>query len=283
MRPVLPNANIHQSCLLRFRDYIQIPIVCHRLVISRGPGADCTACALDYGGMFWQHLLLMGTDPAAQASNTPAEGCPGTSSLGRQVDLGAFTQLHWDGRQLILSWFRRAEVELTTETDEPFEPFIFAWFAYNGWAACCTGIDQDRDQCRAMASSADLSLTFQNLLKDDGNFKRHATRFRNMWPIFRAQELRRAHIQQQVPKRREQVARYLSADRHIRHEPSCYEGHRARNEVLPVDWPHTLLAIYQVRCNLFHGEKAAHSEMDRRIVGAALQTLIPFVGVCLQA
>lgn len=225
----------------------------------------------------------MGTDPAGQASNSPTVGCPGTSPLGRQVDLGAFAQLHWDGRQLILSWFRRAEAELAIETDEPFEPFIYAWFAYNGWAACCSGIDQDRDQCRAMASCADLSHTFQKLLKDDASFKRHATRFRNMWPIFRAQELRRAHIQQAAPTRRKQVARYLSAAEYIRHEPSCYEMHRASNEVLPVDWPHTLLAMYQVRCNLFHGQKAAHSEMDRRIVGAAVQTLIPFVRVSLHA
>jgi len=37
-------------------------------------------------------------------------------------------------------------------------------------------------------------------------------------------------------------------------------------ESVPIDWPHTLAAVYQVRCNLFHGHKAAHSEMEPAIV-----------------
>jgi hypothetical protein len=32
-----------------------------------------------------------------------------------------------------------------------------------------------------------------------------------------------------------------------------------------------------VRCNLFRGEKAPHSEMDQRIVTAAFGTLIYFI------
>ena len=32
---------------------------------------------------------------------------------------------------------------------------------------------------------------------------------------------------------------------------------------MPPDWAHILKAIYKVRSNLFHGQKAAHSEMDK--------------------
>jgi len=35
---------------------------------------------------------------------------------------------------------------------------------------------------------------------------------------------------------------------------------------VPIDWPHTLSAIYQVRCNLFHGYKGVYSENDISIV-----------------
>ncbi len=46
---------------------------------------------------------------------------------------------------------------------------------------------------------------------------------------------------------------------------------------VPLDWPHTLLSIYHVRCNLFHGEKAAHSEMDRCLVSSAFRILLHFL------
>jgi hypothetical protein len=48
-------------------------------------------------------------------------------------------------------------------------------------------------------------------------------------------------------------------------------------EQCPIDWPHTITGIYKVRCNLFHGQKAAHSEMDRHIVAAAFRTLVFFM------
>jgi hypothetical protein len=37
------------------------------------------------------------------------------------------------------------------------------------------------------------------------------------------------------------------------------------------------MALYQVRCNLFHGDKDPQSEMDRQIVYSALQVLVPFM------
>ena len=42
-------------------------------------------------------------------------------------------------------------------------------------------------------------------------------------------------------------------------------------------WPHTLQALYQIRCNLFHGEKGAHMECDREIVDFALRAMLPFL------
>jgi hypothetical protein len=40
------------------------------------------------------------------------------------------------------------------------------------------------------------------------------------------------------------------------------------------------MSLYQVRCNLFHGEKARSSENDRRMVGAAHATLLAFIEEC---
>jgi len=60
-------------------------------------------------------------------------------------------------------------------------------------------------------------------------------------------------------------------------EPRCWKRHVDDGEAVPLDWPHVLKAIYKVRCNLFHGQKSAHSEMDKEIVSAAFLTLAHFV------
>ena len=54
--------------------------------------------------------------------------------------------------------------------------------------------------------------------------------------------------------------------------PPCYFEH----EQVPLDWGHTLAALYRVRCNLFHDEKARSSENDQLVVGAAYDTLLAF-------
>jgi len=70
-------------------------------------------------------------------------------------------------------------------------------------------------------------------------------------------------------------------DAPIRRRPPCSRVHLEHREAIPLDWPHTLQAVYQVRCNLFHGEKGANSESDREIVTAALRAMLPFLSETL--
>ena len=65
---------------------------------------------------------------------------------------------------------------------------------------------------------------------------------------------------------------YIEAGAH-KFEPRCYLAHE---EQPPLDWGHTLAALYRVRCNLFHGEKARSSENDKTVVAAAYSTLLAF-------
>jgi hypothetical protein len=58
-----------------------------------------------------------------------------------------------------------------------------------------------------------------------------------------------------------------------KYEPQCYFEH----DEVPLDWGHTLAALYRVRCNLFHGEKAWSSENDRLVVARAHETLLAFL------
>lgn len=63
------------------------------------------------------------------------------------------------------------------------------------------------------------------------------------------------------------------------YSPSCWEEHAEQNGdiEIPVDWPHTLRAIYTVRCNLFHGDKSRTSENDRNLVYKAFRVLATFL------
>ena len=44
---------------------------------------------------------------------------------------------------------------------------------------------------------------------------------------------------------------------------------------VPADWPHTLAALYRVRNNLFHGQKATFRPRDEAIVKDAVEVLLP--------
>jgi hypothetical protein len=101
--------------------------------------------------------------------------------------------------------------------------------------------------------------------------------FSSLWPIFRVQELRRERLEDFYGTRREIVTNYLAHMPRLSRAPECFEDHANAKRVVPSDWPHTVMALYQVRCNLFHGDKDPQSEMDRQIVYSALQVLVPFM------
>jgi hypothetical protein len=56
--------------------------------------------------------------------------------------------------------------------------------------------------------------------------------------------------------------------------PRCAIRHQARGEPIPLDWSHFLWAMYQARCNLFHGEKNPHQWGDQRVISTGFKVLI---------
>ena len=199
--------------------------------------------------------------------------CPGTALTAPDaVDLTHFTHLNSHGRRLIRGWLRRAVAREDGNQADSFEAFIFMWIAYNGWAACCTEEDADTLQNRLTASSEALRFRFQDLLERNARFAAGLTAFHSLWPIFNAREIRTDQLAESPDARPDKVDYYLANG--ISYEPRCFLTHLHRNQPIPMDWPHTLYATYRVRCNLFHGEKAAHLEADRTMVDAALQAML---------
>lgn len=184
------------------------------------------------------------------------EGCPTkNSSVG--IDRSNLKKLGPETERLIWLWFQRARDELN---EDPFGSFIYGWIAINGWAACCTRKDKDPVLVDAMASDDSLTEAFEVVKRDSaalGN-RDWVREFYGYWPIERAADLR-------------------SRPKTVRREPSCYERHAREGDRCPLDWPHTLTAIYRVRNNLFHGEKSVHMARDTEIVTAAAHTLVPLL------
>ena len=203
-------------------------------------------------------------------------GCPyADESNVRGLELRSHRYLHADGLKLISTWFERA-LEQQCDDDSTFEAFVFAWISVNAWAACVTGQDRDREYMNRLANDPGLRTAFAEIRHRCDKFRTETEVFFGLLPIFKAQQLRRLHIHldESVP-REERIQHYLEAGL-TEFEPACANWHIQRGEPIPRDWPHFIQAVYRIRCNLFHGEKSAHSEMDRRIVKSALMCLTFF-------
>jgi hypothetical protein len=199
------------------------------------------------------------------------------------VKLYRFERLHREGRRLISGWFERAWQARECPPEDSFEPFNFGWFAFNGWAACVTELDQDRAYLNALMRCSQVTQQFEDALNScKSGLVQHASSFASLWPIFDVRALRQRGIRPwdaQHLGRAERaglVQDYLSRGA-TSFQPQCWVRHQEAGEPIPLDWPHTLSALYRVRCNLFHGEKAAHSEMDQIVVVSALRTLLQFL------
>jgi hypothetical protein len=83
-----------------------------------------------------------------------------------RVNLDEYRWLHQDGRRLIASWFSRAWKMRDCEPENSFEPFIFTWISFNGWAACVTGLDRDRGWLDALMKSQNICHDFVRLVQD---------------------------------------------------------------------------------------------------------------------
>ncbi len=199
-----------------------------------------------------------------------------TSPVPR-VKLEQDVHLHPHGRRLIQGWFDRGWRMRDQDGEECFEAFIYTWIAVNSWASCVTGRDTESVYLNALIQDSRLGRKFDELLSDQSSpLTINVREFGQLWPIFRVQQLRRQNLRIWDNSRRDERINYYLANGADNFEPRCWKRHRDAEEDVPIDWPHTLRAIYRVRCNLFHGEKAPHSEMDQRIVSHAFRTLVYF-------
>lgn len=186
------------------------------------------------------------------------------------VNRHRFDELHAEGRKLIQDWANRATAQIKCSDQDAFEPFIFGWIALNGWATCVTGKDLDYEYLDALMLDADLARQFNDLLAN--GLSMTGREFRDLWPIFSSKDI--GYDADSGRDRQQTVQRYRRINPAPTFRPECTFSHLDQGEEVPLDWPHTLSAIYRVRNNLFHGYKGVHSENDTLIVSKTFRVLV---------
>jgi len=202
------------------------------------------------------------------AERSKGEIVPAWCVAGRpakaQIQFDAVRNSYGEGPDLIRDWFLRGK-----RAGNPFEGFIFTWIAFNGWAERATGLEKDWEWIQTLAVSERFSNDFVELLDWNPVAQKAVRRLMNDAPIFKASWLRKERrelgLLDTEPRgsRSKQVEFWMSvAGVEKNSRPACARRHRTENGKLPFDWAHTLHAVYQVRCNLFHGEKGRNNALD---------------------
>ena len=171
---------------------------------------------------------------------------------------------------------------------DSFNSLLHLWVAFNAWLAEVVEpserMDRDRALVNAAARDAVLRGRFDELLRDDPQFKKGSEEFHSLWPVFNVRRLAKLHVAPWAyshEDRAEYRRNCFSAGAQERdYEPRCFCNHQPQREAssdelqpIPLDWPHTLAAIYQVRCNLFHGGKTFHMRSDILFAKLAVEIL----------
>lgn len=203
--------------------------------------------------------------------------CFNARKPGKKLSRYRLGLMHTQSRRLIGSWFDKAVENQDASPEDSFEPFIYAWFAFNAWAACVTNEDSDSKYMQILIADEGLKGEFDKAMNVSSAFQEAAYLFAECWPIFSVKDLRKSNINPVASdKRSETVKHYLDGGA-VGFQPQCWTEHQERNEACPCDWPHTIAAIYRMRCNLFHGEKTAICPIDQNIVQRAFRVLVQFM------
>lgn len=220
--------------------------------------------------------------PTCERLVSPLRGRPAHHFVFREEAQDAF----WNFAR---EWVRRAWAE---DQEDTFSAFIHLWVVFNAWASVVVhddegGRESDTFLIAVLGHDPQLVSRFDCLLRTDPAFRQLNAEFAALWPVFEVRILRRlsipawdgtastrrSYVDSVLPRLDQhlgEVSRRLHRGRRDPfYSPPCFRTH----EHPPNDWPHTLRAVYMVRCNLFHGGKSFDRAGDQKFVDAAYRIL----------
>lgn len=152
-----------------------------------------------------------------------------------------------------------------------FMAFMYRWMAFNGWMSAVTLKDADWEMINEFVAAPRLRDAFDQLMAGDLDFRQMVTEFTDFWPVLNVRSVR-AKLGFDAFHRHDRAALMaLCAAENVKQQPAVWVagGHPS--------WEQLLRTIYQVRCNLFHGEKSPQNLRDRDLVFASDRILARFI------
>jgi hypothetical protein len=140
--------------------------------------------------------------------------------------------------ELIVDWYKRSQKEKTRKFTV-FDQFVSLWFAFNAWGTYESKKDKDFEMLSWIKSNTNLPEIHNRLTKDDADYLQKVTR----------------------------LSQYKVLD--------MRPGHQGQSKsVNSIDnFDELLDVIYQIRCNLFHGQKSETDSNDWELVDLAFHIL----------
>jgi hypothetical protein len=152
-----------------------------------------------------------------------------------------------------------------------FMAFVYRWMAFNGWMSAVTLKDTDREMIDAFVAAPRLIDAFDQLMAGDPDFRQMVTEFTALWPVLNVRSVRAKLGYDAFRQHDRALLLALCAAENVKQQPA---GSVAGGQP---SWEQLLRTIYQVRCNLFHGEKSPQSVRDRDLVFASDRILARFI------
>jgi hypothetical protein len=161
------------------------------------------------------------------------------------ICLSRFDGLHDPGKRLVRHWFEKSQRDSSTDY---LVRFVFLWMSFNGWLSCVTECNRDSAMIESLCACRELRRDFTESMVGKSALGESVRSFAKEWPIRSTARNRRAKPE--------------------KWDPASWER---------PGWEDLNQCIYQVRCNLFHGNKASYVERDQHLVELAFRCLSTFI------
>jgi len=169
---------------------------------------------------------------------------------------------------------RDVAIELLANADgQPpsFMAFVYRWMAFNGWMSAVTLGESDREMIDALAAAPRLVDAYDQLMAGDAAFAEAVTAFAAMWPVLNVKSVRAKLGYAAFNQHHRPALLALCAANNVRQQPQGWVAGSVPS------WEQLLRTVYQVRCNLFHGEKSPQSFRDYELVTGSDKILARFI------
>lgn len=169
---------------------------------------------------------------------------------------------------------RDVAIELLANADgQPpsFIAFIYRWMAFNSWMSAVTLGDSDREMIDALTATPRLVDAYDELVAGDAVFAGMVSAFAEMWPVLNVKSVRGKLGYSAFREHDRPTLLALCVANNVKQQPQAWTAGAVPS------WEQLLRTIYQVRCNLFHGEKSPQAFRDYELVTASNNILARFI------